>query len=134
MRKVLFLALILSAILNFSYAQDESTNLEEWNFGLVDAGVVLKHSFILKNETAKILKIESVQSSCGCTVSEAQKKVLAPEESTAIDVAFNSKGYSGPVQQFVYVNTDNLNYSPVRFVIKANVNAAQSVVPKKITE
>lgn len=101
------------------FAQEPDPNA--WDFGKVKQGEVAKHSFTLKNDSGKTLNITSVNTSCGCTVSEVKKKVLLPKESTAVEVKFNSKGYSGDVQQFAYVNTDRADNPIIRFTVKANV-------------
>jgi hypothetical protein len=93
----------------------------EWDFGQAKQGAILKHDFILKNETNDIMAINSIHTSCGCTASQAGKKSLLPQESTTISVTFNSKGYAGLVQQFVYVNTDNADLPIIKFTIKAQV-------------
>jgi hypothetical protein len=103
------------------YAENNIADPNEWDFGRVRQGAVLKHDFTLKNETGGILKITGINTSCGCTASQAEKKSLASGESTVINVAFNSKGYSGAVKQFIYVNTDNAGLPVIRFVIKAEV-------------
>lgn len=92
-----------------------------WDFGRVEEGEILKHDFILKNESKNTLNIKNINTSCGCTVSSVKKKTLLPQESTLIEVTFNTKGYSGPTQQYIYVNTDNLDNPILRFIIKANV-------------
>jgi hypothetical protein len=92
-----------------------------WDFGQVKEPDVVKHTFIFKNETDKPLTITGVNTSCGCTGSKTDKNQLATGESANIDVQFNSKGYNGPVQQFVYVNTDNVDNSVTRYIIKAEV-------------
>lgn len=92
-----------------------------WDFGRVRAGDVVKHEFVLINNSSKPLKIVSVTTSCGCTVSKARKDLLAPGESTFLSVAFNSKGYAQEVQQSIYVVTDALDNSVIRYIIKANV-------------
>jgi len=102
-------------------AEDNAGGTNEWDFGRVKAGAVVKHDFTFKNETSGILKITGINTSCGCTASQAEKKSLAPGESTVINVAFNSKGYSGAVKQFVYVNTDNDRLPVIRFIVKAEV-------------
>jgi len=102
-------------------AEKEKTDLYLWDFGQVKEGAVLKHEFILKNETSDILEINNIHTSCGCAVSESSKKSLLPQGSTVITVSFNSKGYSGPVTQFVYVHTDNADIQIVKFTIKADV-------------
>ncbi|MFA4990210.1 MAG: DUF1573 domain-containing protein [Candidatus Omnitrophota bacterium] len=92
-----------------------------WDCGKIKQGEVAAHNFTLKNDSAKALKITGVTTSCGCTVSEVKKKVLLPGESTPVEIKFNSKGYSGAVQQFTYVNTDNVDKPVIRFIIKADV-------------
>jgi len=118
MRKALFLALFL--FLSWAaYAQ--TIDPYTWDFGRVKENKVVEHKFILKNESARVLNIKEVNSSCGCTVSQADKKKLLPGESAVIKVRFNSRKYSGPVQQYVYVHTDAIDNPVVRFIIKAEV-------------
>ena len=62
-----------------------------------------------------------MSTSCGCTATKIKDKELAPGASTAIEVQFNSKGYSGQAQQYVYVHTDSLDKPIIRFIIKAQV-------------
>ena len=121
MRKVFSLFLLGFFIFQFACAEDNPSGANEWDFGRVKQGAVVKHDFTFKNETPGILKITGINTSCGCTASEAGKKSLAPGESTVINVAFNSKGYSGAVKQFIYVNTDNAALAVIRFIVKAEV-------------
>lgn len=99
----------------------EANDPYSWDFGQVKEGVVLKHDFLFRNESDKTLKITDITTSCGCTVSEVKKKVIPPGEETQIKVSFKTKGYSGPTQQIVYVHTDNLDNSILRFIIKADI-------------
>ena len=92
-----------------------------WDFGQAKEGIILKHTFVLKNTYQKTLNIKDVNTSCGCTVSKVGKNTLLPGEETSIDVSFNSRGYFGAVQQFVYVHTDDLDNPVIRYIIKANV-------------
>ena len=92
-----------------------------WDFGQVKQNQVLEHGFTLKNNTDKALNITGHNTSCGCTVSEIAKKTLEPGESAEVKVQFNSKGYKGKVQQFVYVNTDNQEDPVLKFTIEAFV-------------
>jgi hypothetical protein len=101
--------------------KEEALDSYAWDFGQVKEGQVLKHVFTFKNESTKTLKIKDINTSCGCTVSQAKKMVLLPQETTTIEVKFDSKGYSGPVKQYVYVHTDDLDNPVIRFIIKAQV-------------
>jgi len=104
-----------------SSTENEKIDPHEWDFGQVKQGVILKHDFILKNQSNNTLEITNIHSSCGCAASKSDKKSLMPQESTMITVSFNSQGYLGPVTQFVYVNTDNVDLSIIKFTIKAMV-------------
>ncbi len=102
-------------------SQAEMADPYAWDFGQAKEGEVLKHEFILKNGSRETLTIKDVNTSCGCTASKVGKKILLPGQSTAIEVQFNSKGYSGPVQQYIYVHTNSLDRPILKFIIKAEV-------------
>ncbi len=129
MMKIILVLLFLAFPLQGCYAQNQEkiiTQVENadpysWDFGQVKEGEVLRHTFVLKNESEKTLTIKDVNTSCGCTVFKVEKKVILPGESTDLEVQFNSKGYSGLAQQYVYVHTDSLDNPIIRFIIKAEV-------------
>jgi hypothetical protein len=108
-------------------AEENKSDPYLWDFGQVKEGEILKHDFVFKNQTSDILEITNIHSSCGCTVSQAEKKFLSPQQSTLIKVTFNSKGYSGLVNQFVYVHTDNSDMGIIKFTIKAQVVKDQKI-------
>lgn len=126
MKKIIFLLL---GLILFSaagptvkvFAEKAVNEGKSWDFGRVKEGRVVKHNFTVKNEGAKTLTIKNITTSCGCAVSRIKKKVLSPEESTEVEVKFNSKGYSGAVEQYVYVETDNIEKPILKFIIKADV-------------
>ncbi len=122
-------AAFLVFILSGCYAQYQSftpgpaqpEDPSTWDFGSIKPGQVLTHAFVLKNETDRAFSIKDITTSCGCTVSRAAKTTLAPGESTSIEVTFNSKGYSGSIRQFVYVYTDRLDNTIIKFTIIAEI-------------
>lgn len=99
----------------------EASDSYAFDFGKVKEGEVVKHAFVLKNKSQKTLTIKDVNTSCACAVSEVKKRTLLPKETTPIEVELNTKGYSGPIQQYVYIHTDNLDNPIIRYIIKANV-------------
>ena len=110
----------LTALSCHAQEQDRFT----WDFGDVKEGQVARHDFIIKNETASELRIKEISTSCGCTLSKVTKLVIKPGESAMVEVEFNSKGYSGKVRQYVYVNYeqgDSLDKLVLRYIITANV-------------
>lgn len=129
MIRVLLCLIFLSLPLQGCYSQNreeaagqaEMNDPYAWDFGRVREGEVVKHIFVLKNESGKTLTINDVNTSCGCTASKVEKKIILPGENTKIEVQFNSKGYSGAVQQYVYAHTDSPDEPIVRFIVKAEV-------------
>jgi hypothetical protein len=93
-----------------------------WDFGTVKAGSVLDHDFILTNNAQTNLAIKDTTTSCGCTASKIKNKILKPGESTTLSIKLNTKGYTGSVKQFVYVNTDSIENPVIRFIVTANVS------------
>ncbi len=120
MRASVFIILAIVFSCNCCYAGNQA-DLFNFDFGKVRQGEVLRHTFTLRNDSSKVLNIKDINTSCGCTASKISKKKLAPKESTTIEVVFNTKGYSGIVTQFIYVNTDNLDNPIIRFTIKTEV-------------
>jgi hypothetical protein len=108
-----------------SLQKAEPQEKNTWNFGPVESGKTMEHDFTIKNEGALPLQIKDVSTSCGCTVSQVKRNMLQPGESTSLNVKFNSKGYHGPVRQFVYVDTNAPGEPVIRFVIKADVFGGQ---------
>ena len=85
MRKWIILFLLVFPMFQFAYGESEKTSTadpNEWDFGQVKQGVILKHDFVLKNQTNDILEIDSIHTSCGCTVSQSEKKSLLPQETS----------------------------------------------------
>ena len=134
MFKACFLVLLPCLIFSGCYSPRQMNNIKDpqlnvlgkenpyiKDFGSIKAGEIARHSFLIKNESERILNIKGVTTSCGCTASEVKNRVLKSQESTFLDVKFYSKGYSGPVQQFIYLDTDSLDTPIIRFIIKANV-------------
>lgn len=92
-----------------------------YDFGSIREGDIREHAFLIQNEGKRKLTITGTVASCGCASASVRKNTLAPGEETFLDVKFDSKGYSGAVTQFVYVNTDDVDNPALKFIIKAVV-------------
>ncbi|MEM9258299.1 MAG: DUF1573 domain-containing protein [Bacteroidota bacterium] len=78
----------------------------DYNFGEVRAGEEIAHRFPFTNEGAVPLLITQARSSCGCTVSEYPEEPIAPGESGAISVVFNTKNKSGGQRKAVTITAN----------------------------
>lgn len=128
MLKTIVILLFFSFALTGCSAQDKAIVKELqaadpylWDFGRRQEGEILKHTFVLRNDSDRTLNIKDINTSCGCTVSEVKSKVIAPKESTTIDIKFNTKGYSGAIKQYVYVHTDTPDNPVIRFTVSAQI-------------
>ena len=66
-----------------------------YEFGTVDAGAVVKHTFPFSNTGRVPLLITGARSTCGCTVPSYPTAPISPGESGVIEVAFDTKNKSG---------------------------------------
>jgi hypothetical protein len=110
------------------YAQNDTSVVQPkvedsylWDFGSVKKGEILKHDFRLKNDSERILNIGAANASCDCIVAGVKKNKLAPAEETQVSVQFDTAGYHGSSEQFVYVNTDDPVNPILRFTLRADV-------------
>ncbi len=62
------------------------------DFGTIDEGDVVEHTFSFTNNGDAPLVITSAKGSCGCTVPNWTKEPVAPGESGEMVVKFNSRG------------------------------------------
>lgn len=65
---------------------------EEHDFGKIDEGDVVEHTFEFTNTGDADLVISQAQATCGCTVPEWPKEPIAPGEKGKITARFNSAG------------------------------------------
>lgn len=81
-------------------------NQLEYNFGFIEQGEVVDHSFYFKNIGYKDVNISNATASCGCTTPVYSFLPIEPNDSGKIDVRFNSKGRLGSQQAIITVFSD----------------------------
>ena len=74
-----------------------------FNFGIRDSASVVTNSFKLSNTGDQPLLITETKESCGCTLSEIEKKHIPPGEHTEIRIMMALKGMAGPVKKHVHI-------------------------------
>ncbi|MEW6101709.1 MAG: DUF1573 domain-containing protein [Candidatus Omnitrophota bacterium] len=121
MKRIILLIIFLFLFMQAVCAKEKAADPYLWDFGKIKEGEVVKHVFLLKNESEKAFNIKGLHASCGCTTGKLEKESLLPQEEAPIEVEFNSKGYSGEITQFIYVNTDREDEPAIKFTVKAEV-------------
>jgi LEA14-like dessication related protein len=102
-------------------AQTPDLETAGFDFGEVAEGELLKHTFILENNSSNTLQIKSINTSCDCTKVEIEKQQIPPKENTEIKVQFDTQGYSGRIAQFVYIITDQEDRSTIKLTLEADI-------------
>ena len=122
MKKTIFSLSLVLLMLGSCAAKDKTLSSNVWDMGQVKSGTVQERTFAFKNEAKKTVTVSSIQTSCGCTGTQIKEKVLIPGHSTDITVRFDSKGYrSGPLEQFIYINTDDTDNPVIKYIVKIEV-------------
>jgi len=78
-----------------------------WNFGKVKQGEALSHEFVFINEGDATLVIQKVSTSCGCTAALVSADKIPPGKEGRIEIKFDTRGYGGPVNKLVYVDSND---------------------------
>lgn len=78
-----------------------------WDFGTVWSGDPCSTTIRLTNGGDALLKIEKVDSSCGCTVPKPAKTELQPGESTELHISYNTHKAVVDVRQTVTLRSND---------------------------
>lgn len=96
----------------------------EFEFGTVDEGEIVNHTFKFTNTGNEPLIISNAKGSCGCTVPKWPREPIAPGGTGEVAVEFNSKGKKGARTQKVTL-TANTNPPQTFLTLKGNVTPAE---------
>jgi len=92
----------------------------EHDFGLIEEGEIVKHSFEFKNVGEAPLVISNIEVSCGCTTGDYTRTPVAVGESGKVEVQFNSMGKSGKQHKPVTILA-NVNGGSVKVNLYAEI-------------
>lgn len=108
MKRIYTLILLLASV-GLLYAQDaapvpEVLQMKEtaFNFGTIPQGKPVYHFFEVTNMGKEPLKIDNVQTSCGCTTPEWSREPIAPGATTMVKVGYNSAA-EGPFEKSITI-------------------------------
>ena len=77
----------------------------DFDFGRTSQHAVVSHRFWIHSTGAKPLEITHVVPGCGCTKAPLKDSVVAPGDSTYLDLYFSTKSYRGFVKKRPYLET-----------------------------
>jgi hypothetical protein len=82
-------------------------NEKTYDFGeIAEEGGNAEHQFMFTNNTGRVIKILSVQASCGCTTPGWTKEPVLPGHTAIVKTSFDPKGRPGYFTKSLTVTTD----------------------------
>ena len=100
------------------------------NLGTIPSDTVISTVIRFTNDGDVPLKIQKVETSCGCTIAKPEKLVIQPGEESQVHVTFNSKGYRGLVHKYVTFQTENGEPRSVRVTLNMHVRERIEIEPR----
>ncbi|MCD6378929.1 DUF1573 domain-containing protein [bacterium] len=93
---------------------------DTFDWGKVCQRATISHSFWIKSVGDDTLRILKVVPGCGCTKAPLMDSVLAPGDSTRLDILFSTKSYRGLVTKRPYLET-NISDEKIYLKIKSHL-------------
>jgi mono/diheme cytochrome c family protein len=78
-----------------------------FDFGTVEEGVTVRHTFRITNAGSRVLHIENVSASCGCTMVVLTKNELEPGQTTTLKVSIDTAMKQGSVTKNVTIDSND---------------------------
>ncbi|MEJ5259193.1 MAG: DUF1573 domain-containing protein [Anaerohalosphaeraceae bacterium] len=103
------------------------------DFGDIGPGTYHSCTFTFKNIGNKTLKIDHVQSTCGCSVPQLEKKDYEPGESGTIEVRFHAPTTSGETKKQMYIVSNDPSNPRAQLEVRAVVDVKVQTEPTEVS-
>ena len=94
-----------------------------FDFGKAIQNKTLQKEFQIRNFGDADLVLDSVTTSCGCTVAEGYSKVVKPGQSTHLQVSLQTRTSSGKLQKSVLIKSNDPTKGLYELKLEATVAA-----------
>ncbi len=92
-----------------------------FDFGKAVQNKTLSKEFTIHNYGTEDLVIESVSTTCGCTVADGYAKVIKPGGSTPMRVSLETRTYRGKVERTVMIRSNDPSGKPAELRVQVTV-------------
>ncbi len=123
------LLFVLMTVMSVQAAPKLTIETNEFNFGYTPQNSKVSYSFWLKSTGDEELKILKVVPGCGCTKTPLEKDVLAPGDSTRLEVIFSTKKYKNRISKAPRIDTNEGGRSKKVRIITHVVSRPDSTYP-----
>ncbi|HKA29791.1 MAG TPA: DUF1573 domain-containing protein [Candidatus Binatia bacterium] len=103
-----------------------------YDFGTVEQGASVQHQFPLKNAGRSWVRLEAPTSSCGCTVSDVDGKLLRPGQVGWVGVWLDTTGLSGKTTKTVTLRTTDPRTPTIQLALIGTVLTDLRVTPSTV--
>lgn len=103
-----------------------------YNFGTALEGSMVTHNFKIKNVGKGELLLRGVKTSCGCTAAAPSKNHLAPGETAAIDVGFDTHFQKGRQTRTITVFTNDPAMPEAIMTMQGVVRQQVAATPEQV--
>ena len=104
----------------------------DFDFGTVERGATVAHTFRLPNRGTANLHIDHVKSSCGCTAAVLSERVIPPSAEGRVAVTLDTARLAGRTTKTVTVYTDDPDAPVVALSLIGQVTADLVVTPSPL--
>ena len=105
---------------------------DDHDFGTVESGPSVSHTFRLKNLGPETIRITSVTAACGCTAVLASTPTLAPGEEGGVEVALDTYKLSGPQAKTVTVHSSDVVRPELVLTVHGDVVTDLRTAPSRL--
>ncbi len=105
-----------------------------YDFGEVFRGVVIQHTFTVRNTGDDYLKIKGITKDCGCTVAKIDRDYIAPGGELPVRVTVSTKLLEeGPIEKLVHLATNDKGEPETNLTVTGNVRVTAHLDPARIS-
>ena len=102
-----------------------------FDFGAALPNKTLSKEFLIRNFGGSDLVIESVSTTCGCTVGKLDTRTLKPGAAVPLRVSLETRTYSGALQRAVLIRSNDPTKALLEVRVQAQVQPAAAAVKPK---
>ena len=103
-----------------------------FDFGRVEQGETVTHVFRFSNRGTRALRIESVETSCGCTAAVLADDTIAPGAAGSIRARFDTGRFLGAQSKRLDVRSNDPAHPTTTLVLQGEVTAEVAVRPSQL--
>lgn len=103
-----------------------------FDFGSVEQGELVEHSFIVENQGEAPLDIKRIVPSCGCSLADLEKNLVEPHAKTTIKTSFDTSGFWGSKVKTFRIYSNDQTSPSFLLTVQGEVKRDVTVNPPRL--